>query len=102
MGELTITKKHSTTGTKIEIAGYIATSTAGQFEQVLDEVLAKGEKNILLNMTGVTVLGSAGIRVILKTYKKCTEAGGKFQIEEPSQTVRNVLGLSALEPMLVK
>jgi len=102
MNELTIKKIKTETGIKFEAEGRIATANERYFDKVLGDALEDGYTRIILNMQHVTLLTSIGIRIILKTYKSCMEKGGKFQIEAPSEVVKNVLGLSALEQMLVE
>ena len=67
----------------------------------LERALNEGDKQLILNMSQVEYLSSAGIRVILNTYKNAKKAGGKLGIEKPSQSVRNVLGMTALDEMLI-
>jgi anti-sigma B factor antagonist len=88
--------------TRITVKGQInaINSTALQYE--LEEAFNKGEKNILLNMMQVEFLCSSGIRVILKAYKTAKNNDGQFQIERPSEIVRNVLGITALDSLLLK
>ncbi|MDR0311799.1 MAG: STAS domain-containing protein [Acidobacteriota bacterium] len=68
----------------------------------LEDALGTGNKNMILNMTLVEYISSAGIRAILKTYKQAEDAGGKLRIERPSENVKNVLGMTALDQMLVQ
>lgn len=67
----------------------------------LERALKEDQKKIVLNMLQVEYLSSIGIRAILNIYKKTAEAGGTFNIEKPSQIVRNVLGMAALKEMLI-
>jgi len=83
-------------------SGRVDSNNAGLMETNLDRILNDGPKNIILNMEKVKYLSSIGIRIILKTYKKAFETGGTFQIENPSEIVRNVLGMVALNQMLLK
>ena len=87
---------------KFILKGRINTSTASFLERKLKTVITdEGVKNFLLNMAQVEYLSSSGIRVILKLYKYVGELGGKFNIEFPSENVKNVLGLIALDKMLI-
>jgi len=54
-----------------------------------------------VNMSQVEYLSSVGIRVILKIYKQTMETGGKFNIERPSEIVKNVLGMVALKELVI-
>ena len=81
--------------------GRVDANSADVLLYKLETALKDGQKTIILNMTQVEYLSSIGIRVILKTYKQALEAGGKFNIERPSEIVKNVLGMTALKELLV-
>ena len=83
------------------LKGRIYTANANTLLYKLESAFKEGQINIILNMLEVGYLSSSGIRVILKMYKQTREAGGKFCIEAPSENVRNVLGLVALDEMLI-
>jgi len=86
---------------KISIKGRIDSNSADELLAKLENVLSEGQKNIILNMMRVEYLSSVGIRVILKINKQAVEEGGSLKIEHPSQIVKNVLGMVALNDMLV-
>jgi anti-anti-sigma factor len=107
MSELKITKnvmagKSTENGVRYKMEGRINTTSAEILDKEMNEALTSYYDPIILNMSEITLLTSVGIRIILKTYKQCEAANRKFCIERPSQQVTNVLGLSALEQMLVK
>jgi len=101
MRELSMERVESKAGAKFKVIGRITTANEMYFEKTLTDVLAEGISVIVLNMKEVTIMTSIGIRIILKTYKSCIEAGGRFRIEDPSDVVKNVMGLSALQQMMV-
>ena len=101
MDELTMERVDVATGVKFKVVGRITTASERFFEKKLSDALEEGFTRIVLNMQEVTLMTSIGIRIILKTFKSCIEAGGKLQIEDPSGVVKNVLGLSALQQMMV-
>jgi len=86
---------------KITVKGRIDSNSADELLSKLENTLTDGNKNIVLNMMKVDYLSSVGIRVILKIYKQAGEEGGSFKIEHPSEIVKNVLGMVALNEMLV-
>ena len=100
--ELEITEEKTPDGVRLILKGQANSGTAGKLQELLQKALDEGQKNIILNMMRVVFLSSAGIRVILKTYQEVHRAGGKFGIEMPSQNVRNVLGQTALDEILIK
>ena len=98
---LIITKELTPKGIKYAIEGRIYTSNAEILQLNLDEALGEKQFNIVLNMSQVDYISSSGIRVILKAYMDAKKAGGKLEIEMPSESVRNILKITALEGMLV-
>jgi len=86
---------------RISLKGRVDSNTADLLLTKLEAVIEEGNMNIILNMYNVNYLSSIGIRIILKTYKSLSEKGGSFKIEHPSETVKNVLGMVALNEMLV-
>jgi anti-anti-sigma factor len=86
---------------RLAAKGRVDANSADVLLNKLETAINNGQKRIILNMSNVEYLSSIGIRVILKTYKQVSEAGGKFNIEYPSEVVKNVLGMTALNEMLV-
>ena len=101
-GNFVITQERKPEGLKMTLQGRLDSPNSVEIERKLAQAIEDGQSNIILNMLHVEYLCSTGIRVILKTYKKVTEAGGSFGIEMPSECVKNVLGMVALNEMLVK
>ena len=99
--EFSITKEKIPGGVKFRVKGRVNSINAPAIQLKMEEALIDKEKKIILDMYQVKFLSSAGIRVILKTYKDQKNAGGSFGIEQPSENVRNVIGMAALEEMLV-
>ena len=100
-GNFAITQETVQAGIKLTIKGRIDSTNAVELEYKLDKALQGGKVNIILNMLRVEYLCSTGIRAILKAYKNVKESGGKLGIEMPSECVKNVLGMVALNEMLV-
>ena len=87
---------------RFSVKGRVNSITAPVLKYKLEEAIQHGERvNLILNMMQVEYLSSNGISTILSVYKQAEEAGGKFGIEQPSEVVRNVLGMTALDKMLI-
>ena len=99
--EFVMTKSETPNGVRFTIKGRVNSTNVTEIQYKLEKALKDGEKNIIINMFQVNFLSSAGIRVILKTHKDATRVGGYLGIEKPSENVRNVLGMTALNEMLV-
>ena len=101
-GDFAITQEKNQEGVKLVIQGRMDSNNSVEFERKLAIVLEDGPVDVVLNMSQVEYLCSTGIRVILKAYKNAKAAGYKFGIEAASDCVRNVLGMVALDEMLIK
>ena len=99
---LEIIQESISRGVKFILSGRINSANALELENKLDEALKQGHKDIVLNMLRVDHLSSAGIKAILKAYKDAKNAGGRLGIEGPSENVRNVLGMTALDTLMFK
>jgi len=89
-------------GAKLTVQGRIDSNNAVKLGSELEKIIKGGQTNIILNMLLVEYLCSTGIRAILKAYKEVKAVGGSFGIEEPSECVKNVLGMVALNEMLIE
>ena len=100
--DLIVKKDVSPESVKFTIAGRIYSSNADVLEKHLEKALEEKSYIIVLNMSQVEYISSIGIRVILKMYMEVEKAGGKLEIEMPSENVRNVLKITALDEMLIQ
>ena len=96
-----ITEDQIPGGSKFIIKGRVNAINADELQLKLEKAFNDGQKKLVLNMLRVEYLSSAGIRVILKMYKQAKDVGGKLGIEMASENVRNVLGMTALDDMLI-
>ena len=102
VGNFTITQETMPDGIKLILQGRVDSVNSTELGYKLDQVIKGGQTHIVLNMLRVEYLCSTGIRAILKAYKDTKAAGGKLGIEMPSECVTNVLGIVALNEMLVE
>ena len=86
---------------KFILNGRINAESATALEKKLSEAHKKNS-HIILNMQQVPFLSSGGIRVLLMYYKILNARGGSFFVENPSEGVKNVLGMTALQELLLK
>ena len=96
-----IAKDKTSYSVNFDIKGRVDSNSAPILQCKLNEAIKSGVKKIVLDMSQVEFLSSAGIRVIIKTYRDITKAGGTLGIEKPSESVKNVLGMAALNELLV-
>ena len=96
------TQEMNQEGVKFILQGRLDSNHLDELGHKLTNALETGHVNIVLNMHHVEYLCSSGIRVILKAYKEARSVGGKLEIEMPSDCVKNILTMVALDAMLIK
>ena len=101
--ELTVTvDKTYTLGRRFILNGRITATSANILQHKLEEAFREKHPRFILNMQQVSFLSSGGIRVLLMFCKKAKANGAGFFVEAPSENVVNVLGMVALDEMLLK
>ena len=77
--------------------------TAGLGDQILhdtlDELLAESWRKILLNLSGVTFLDSAGLGELVAGLKTARNLGAELKVLKASARVKNTLSLARLLPL---
>lgn len=81
------------------IAGRLDTTTAPNLETVINE-LSEDTKELVFDMAELEYISSAGIRTMLKAYKKMGLNQGIVRIEKANDIVREVFEMTGLSQML--
>ena len=89
------TEKNGTELT-IRLSGQLNTATAKKLSDILDEELP-GVQLLTLDFEGCSYVSSAGLRVLLATYKKLTAAGGKMLLTNVGENFMEVLDATGLD-----
>ena len=85
----------------IRIEGRLDSNTAPQLEKALREVMDAGVYRIVLDMKGVEFFGSAAIRVLVLTYKKCRRWNrGDVRLCRVPERINRVFDLAGIAPLL--
>ncbi len=65
----------------VQLEGQVRISTQNEFKDHLDRISAEyGGKTVLLDMAGITYMNSAGIGIIVDSFKKFREQGGHLAL----------------------
>jgi anti-sigma B factor antagonist len=79
--------------TVVDLAGELdATTSAVAQQQILP--LAQAGAKMLLEMTGVTYMSSAGLRMLLSTYRRVAESGGRVVLVGLSPDLRETMAVT--------
>lgn len=80
----------------INIKGEIDLHTVDQFKQKLDKQIAKGHKNLILNLEQVDFIDSSGIGAILSKYKQLNKQKGKLVMVNVRPKIRRIFEVSGI------
>ena len=78
----------------IAVTGRLDTVTAPQFDEKLPPVLAQPHPHILLDMSHVSYISSAGLRSILQLVKHAEENGARIGLFSVQAQIMDVLEIS--------
>ncbi len=78
----------------LRVSGRIDAATAPGFEQACRDVLAAGEKILILDFGELQYISSAGLRSLLVIGKTLAERGGGLRIAKTTGVVAQVFELS--------
>jgi anti-sigma B factor antagonist len=89
-------------GAGLAIHGRLDAESATELRQAVAAEIRRGEHAIAIDLSGVTFLSSAGIRVLFETQREARAAGGDCHVRTVSDPVRKVLELTRLDRILMK
>lgn len=90
--EIKEVKKNQVTVLMVE--GRLDSSTSGTLEKNLISAIEAGEKNLVLDFTGMDYISSAGLRVLLMAAKKTNKLGGMLVLSALNPNVREVFDIA--------
>ncbi|WP_309396359.1 STAS domain-containing protein [Cerasicoccus maritimus] len=88
--------------TQLKLNGRLDASWCDHLGSVFDETIRRGEHHVQLDLADVHYLSSAGIRLLLKTFKQLKGIDGSFIITNPSENTTNVLRLAGLQTLMAE
>lgn len=80
-------------------AGRIDSSNASEFDDALKGITNMGRHNIVLELSGVNYMSSAGLRAMVAALRECKKHRGDVRLAQPSERVSEVLSLAGLDSL---
>ena len=85
----------------LAVGGRLDGYWADHLDAAIAETVREGHHRIRLDLSKVMFISSAGIAVLMKSYKQLTRIGGSITVVSPSPPVRAVLDMTRLSAVLV-
>ena len=85
----------------VEIEGELDTGSAPEAQDLLDGLRKQGVRKILLDLSGLDFISSAGLRVLLATAQELKKNDGDLRVCCLNETVREVFDISGFSTLLL-
>lgn len=83
--------------TVVDVSGRIDSATATEFDDEIMGLIESGHKNLLLDMSEVEFLSSAGLRTLVSARKALQKSSGGIKLARPSERVEDTLDIAGLD-----
>jgi anti-sigma B factor antagonist len=81
----------------VELSGKITIGSGDvKIRELIDEALAAGKKNIVLDLAGVSTIDSSGIGEMVACYTTVTKKGGHLKLLRLSPKINDMLQVTQL------
>jgi anti-anti-sigma factor len=81
----------------VTVSGRVDSSSAPELDQALKNLTKEGRCNLVLDLSQVEYMSSAGLRSLVSALRECKRQGGDVRLATPSARVSEVLGLAGLD-----
>lgn len=99
MSEVTITQQSHKRVEELTISGRIDSSNASQLDDKLKSLIEDGKVNLVLELSGVEYMSSAGLRAIVAALRETNKKRGDVRLANVSERVSDVLSLAGLDSL---
>jgi len=87
--------------TGVSCAGRFTLGTRlSELEGMINSMLEKGARKLVLDLTNVDFVDSAGLGIIMRIYGEMAELGGQFRIAGPHEQVRRLFDITRTSAIL--
>lgn len=85
----------------VKISGRIDSTTANNLGSGLAAVIDDGHRRIVLDLSLVDYMSSAGLRELVAALKRVKKVSGDMRIANPSSRVREVMEMAGLDTIFL-
>jgi anti-anti-sigma factor len=78
---------------EVALSGELDRATAPELRHGLEDLIGgQGNASVVVDLHGLTFIGSMGLTMLIETYDRVTAAGGTFVVSDPPPHARALLG----------
>ncbi|MFH1943447.1 MAG: STAS domain-containing protein [bacterium] len=93
MSEFHVKRKDAEEVSVIYLNGYLDAHTAPDFEKALQDLVDENRVRIVVNLSGLSYISSAGLGVFMGFIEDIRKKGGDIKLAEPTDKVFRVFDL---------
>lgn len=97
---MTITRKLEGDKMTVVLTGRLDTVTSNDLNTEIEAIFAEGAYNLILDITGVDYISSAGLRVLLIAQKKSAAVSKQLEVVGSSENVMKVFEMTGFTKIL--
>ncbi len=94
-----IKKKNVGNTAVIELTGRLDSNTSRELDQELAELFDKNQKDILIDLSRLEYISSAGLRVLLVGLKKINKKKGRLALCSMNEFVKEIFDIAGFTPL---
>ncbi len=83
--------------TLVEVIGRVDSMNASELGEALTGEIERGSRQVVLDLSKVTYMSSAGLRELVAAYNKLHNLSGDLRLAQPSSRVLDILEMSGLD-----
>ncbi|PJF40793.1 MAG: anti-sigma factor antagonist [Chloroflexi bacterium] len=81
----------------ITVVGRVDSNTASEFDASLTGVIDKGTTQIVVDLSAVNYMSSAGLRVLVSALQKVQRVSGDVRLVQPTERVQEIIEMSGMD-----
>lgn len=97
---LSLTTKSAGNVHIIMVSGFLDGHTAAELERKLGDTIKAGQVRLVLDLSGLTYIASAGVGILISLQHQAQKSGGGLQIVNPTPNVREIFSILGLTSIL--
>jgi anti-sigma B factor antagonist len=98
--DFTIKETQKGAVTILELSGGLDAHTAPQLDAKLKEALAAGKAKLVVVMSGLDLISSAGWSIFIETAMQCKEKGGDIRLAEMKSDAAKIFRIMGLNSVM--
>lgn len=84
----------------LAIKGELDAHTARFLDNTLEDLLAQEEPSVVIDLSAMTFISSAGLRTILYAHKQALKSGGEIRLTVPAGPIRRMFEIAGFPEVM--